>query len=144
MFGPNKYVGVLFFFIYFAAFWSKIKCCPGLYFIFNAIFSNSFQLILGMNCAFLFFKGFEVYNPETFDKFINSLEPIFKYEIDDLEMLGIGTASKGDNTTYFIVCNSDKLDAVRTRCELPKFDFHVTLGFNLKDVFSVRKNEVIK
>jgi hypothetical protein len=79
-----------------------------------------------------------------FDKFINSLEPIFKYEIDDLEMLGIGTASKGDNTTYFIVCNSDKLDAVRTRYELPKFDFHVTLGFNLKDVFGVRKNEVIK
>jgi hypothetical protein len=77
------------------------------------------------------------------DKFINSLELVFDYEIDDLEMLGIGTATKDTNTAYFIVCKSDKLDAVRNRYELPKFDFHVTLGFNLKDVFGVPKNKVI-
>jgi len=77
------------------------------------------------------------------DKFINSLELVFDYEIDDLEMLGIGTATKDTNTAYFIVCKSDKLDAIRTRYELPKFDFHVTLGFNPKDVFGVPKNKVI-
>ncbi len=77
------------------------------------------------------------------DKFINSLELVFDYEIDDLEMLGIGTATKDTNTAYFIVCKSDKLDAIRTRYELPKFDFHVTLGFNAKDVFGVPKNKVI-
>jgi hypothetical protein len=77
------------------------------------------------------------------DKFINSLELVFDYEIDDLEMLGIGTATKDTNTAYFIVCKSDKLDAIRTRYELPKFDFHVTLGFNVKDVFGVPKNKVI-
>lgn len=77
------------------------------------------------------------------DKFINSLELVFDYEIDDLEMLGIGTATKDTNTAYFIVCNSDKLDAIRTRYELPKHDFHITLGFNPKDVFLVRKNKVI-
>jgi hypothetical protein len=77
------------------------------------------------------------------DKFINSLELVFDYEIDDLEMLGIGTATKDTNTAYFIVCKSDKLDAIRTRYELPKFDFHVTLGFKDKDVFSVRKNVVL-
>jgi hypothetical protein len=78
------------------------------------------------------------------DKFINSLESIFHYEIDDLYMRGIGTATKNTNTTYFIVCNSDKLDAIRKRFNLPEHDFHITLGFNLKDVFGVRKNEVIK
>jgi len=77
------------------------------------------------------------------DKFINSLELVFDYDIDDLEMLGIGTAAKDTNTTYFIVCKSDKLDAIRTRYELPKHDFHITLGFNPKDVFLVRKNKVI-
>jgi hypothetical protein len=78
------------------------------------------------------------------EKFVNSLETVLNYEIDDLEMLGVGTATKGDNTTYFVVCNSDKLDAVRTRFGLDKQDFHTTLGFKDKDVFSVRKNIVLK
>ncbi len=78
------------------------------------------------------------------DKFINSLEPIFKYEIDDLKMLGIGTATKNENRTYFIVCQSDKLDAVRKRYNLPDFDFHITIGFKHKDVFGVPKNQVIE
>ena len=75
--------------------------------------------------------------------FVKSVELAFQYPIEDLEMLGVGTASKNGNTTYFIVCQSDSLDAVRTRFNLPKPDFHVTLGFNDKDVFGVPKNEVI-
>lgn len=78
------------------------------------------------------------------DKFINSLELVFKYEIDDLRMLGIGTAEKNGNRAYFIVCDSEKLDAVRSKYNLPKHDFHITLGFKHKDVFGVRKNEIIK
>lgn len=78
------------------------------------------------------------------ENFINSLETVLNYEIDDLEMLGVGTATKGDNTTYFIVCNSDKLDAVRTRFGLGNQDFHVTLGFKDKDVFGVPKNKIIE
>ncbi len=75
--------------------------------------------------------------------FIESLELILKYEIEDLEMLGIGMASKNANIAYFIVCQSDSLDAIRTRFNLPKQDFHITLGFNIKDVFGVPKNVVI-
>ena len=78
------------------------------------------------------------------DKFINSLEPILHYEIDDLEMKGVGLATKEPNSAYFIVCESDMLDAIRTRFDLPKQDFHVTLGFNPKDVFGVAKNKVIE
>ena len=80
---------------------------------------------------------------EGVDKFVNSLEPIFKYEIDDLRMMGIGTATKNENRAYFIVCESDKLDAIRTRYNLPKQDFHITLGFKWKDVFGVPKKELI-
>lgn len=75
--------------------------------------------------------------------FVQSLELIFKYDIEDLEMMGVGTASKNDNTAYFIVCQSDSLDAVRSRFNLTKQDFHATLGFNIKDVFGVPKNVVI-
>ena len=78
------------------------------------------------------------------DKFINSLEPIFHYEIDDIRMMGIGTAFQNENRAYFIVCKSEKLDAIRSRFNLPEFDFHITLGFKWKDVHGVRKNEVLK
>lgn len=77
------------------------------------------------------------------DKFISSLEPIFKYELDDVKMMGIGTAERNGNRTYFIVCNSEKLNQIRDRYGLPKQDFHVTLGFKWKDVFGVPKNVVI-
>lgn len=76
--------------------------------------------------------------------FVNSLDKIFKYEIDDLKFLGIGTAQRNENKSYFIVCNSEKLNAIRNRYELPPHDFHITLGFNFKDVFGVRKNEIMK
>jgi hypothetical protein len=75
--------------------------------------------------------------------FVKSVELAFEYPVEDLELLGVGKASKNDNTAYFIVCSSDSLDAVRTRFNLPKQDFHVTLGFNAKDVFGIPKNEVI-
>lgn len=78
------------------------------------------------------------------DKFVNSLESVMKYPIDDLQMLGIGTAQKNENRAYFVVCRSEKLEAIRQRYNLSEHDFHITLGFKFKDVFGVRKNEVLK
>jgi hypothetical protein len=78
------------------------------------------------------------------DKFVNSLDMVLKYEIDDLKMMGIGMAQKGENTAYFVVCKSEKLDSIRSRYGLEEKDFHITLGFNPKDVFGVRKNVLIK
>lgn len=78
------------------------------------------------------------------DKFVNSLDPILKYPIDDLKLLGVGRAQKNENTSFFIVCDSAKLEAIRNRYELQKQDFHVTLGFNFRDVFGVPKNELFK
>jgi len=75
--------------------------------------------------------------------FVKSVELAFEYPVEDLELLGVGTASKNENTAYFIVCQSDSLDAVRTRFNLTKQDFHITLGFNTKDVFGVPKNVLI-
>lgn len=78
------------------------------------------------------------------DKFVSSLDSVMKYEIDDIKMMGVGTAERNGNRAYFVVCKSDKLDAIRDRYGLPKQDFHVTLGFKHKDVFGVRKNQVIE
>jgi len=78
------------------------------------------------------------------DQFINSLESVMKYPIDDLQMLGVGTVQKNENRAYFVVCRSEKLQAIRKRYDLPEQDFHITLGFKFKDVFGVRKNEVLE
>lgn len=78
------------------------------------------------------------------DKFVNSLDPIFKYPIDDLKLLGIGRAQRNENVSFFTVCESEKLEAIRKRFELADHDFHITLGFRYKDVFGVRKNEIFK
>lgn len=79
---------------------------------------------------------------EMGSNFINSLHNIFNYDIDDLELLGIGSANRNNNIAYFIVCKSEKLDAIRTRYNLSKKDFHITIGFSKKDIFGVNKSEV--
>lgn len=78
------------------------------------------------------------------DRFVNSLDPILKYPIDDLKLLGVGRAQKNENTSFFIVCKSEKLEAIRKRFELSNHDFHTTLAFLYKDVFGVPKNEIFK
>lgn len=78
------------------------------------------------------------------DTFINSLESVFDFEIDDVKMMGLGKAEKAGNTAYFIVVKSNQLNFIRSQYGLSESDFHVTLGFKHKDVFGVRKNEVIK
>lgn len=78
------------------------------------------------------------------DKFVNSLDPIFKYPIDDLKLLGVGRAQRNENISFYTICKSEKLDAIRKRFELADHDFHITLGFKYKDVFGVRKNEIFK
>lgn len=78
------------------------------------------------------------------DNFLKSLDPILKYEIDDLKMLGIGTATRGVNRSYFIVCESEKLQAVRKRFLLDSYDFHITIGFYPADVFGVPKRDIIE
>ena len=78
------------------------------------------------------------------DKFVNSLDPILKYPIDDLKLLGVGRAQKNENTSFFIVCKSEKLEAIRKRFELSNHDFHTTLAFLYKDVFGVPKKELFK
>lgn len=75
------------------------------------------------------------------DKFVSALQPILEYEIDDLDMLGVGKAESKGNTSYFVVCESDKLDAVRKRFGLPKQDLHITIGFDKNDVFGVVKDK---
>lgn len=78
------------------------------------------------------------------DKFVLSLDKIFKWEIDDLRLMGIGSATKNENTAYFIVCKSDKLNRLRETYGLKEHHFHITLAFKWKDVFGVPKNNVLE
>lgn len=77
------------------------------------------------------------------DDFINSLDSVFDYEIDDIKFMGLGKVQLNSNTSYFVIINSDKLSDIRQKYDLPKTDFHVTIGFKWKDVKGVRKNQIL-
>lgn len=62
-------------------------------------------------------------------------------DLDDIEFKGIGSISKDDLSTFYIVVNSKKLDAIRGELGLKPKDFHITIGFNKKDLFHDRKNK---
>lgn len=78
------------------------------------------------------------------DKFVSSLDKLFDTEINDLQMLGVGMAQNNENTAYFVVCRSPLLQSIREFYGLREHDFHITLGFKWKDVFGVRKNQVLE
>ena len=58
-----------------------------------------------------------------------------------IELLGIGAAidEKKGNEAHFIVIDSSDLKEIRTDFELKNQDFHITLGFDEKDVFGKSK-----
>ena len=62
--------------------------------------------------------------------------------VTDLKFMGIGEVKKNDKETYFIVVQSETLNQIRESLGLEPKDFHITIGFNPKDIFGVRKNEV--
>lgn len=71
------------------------------------------------------------------------LEFILSLDISDLEFKGVGSASNRDNQTFFVVLSSPILDEIRLSLGLEPRDFHITIGFDKKDVFGVRKNQVL-
>jgi hypothetical protein len=64
----------------------------------------------------------------------SSLEEL---DIDDLEFHGIGKASNGTNTCFFIIVKSPSIESLRLGLGLDNKDLHITLAFNSKDVFKV-------
>ena len=61
-------------------------------------------------------------------------------DINDLKMIGIGSISKNDNTTFFIVCQSVTINKMRLSLGLDFRDLHITIGFTKKDLFHMGKS----
>lgn len=57
------------------------------------------------------------------------------------ELKGVGRATDGKNEAWFIVCSSPELNKWRESVGLAPKDFHITLGFDAKDVHNVAKDE---
>ncbi|NBO23477.1 hypothetical protein EBU94_09100 [bacterium] len=85
----------------------------------------------------------KIISEKGMDWFAQQADNLFKTGIDDVRFLGVGVAERNENTDYFIVVNSQSLNDIREGFGLPNHDFHVTIGFKWKDVFGVRKNEVM-
>lgn len=78
------------------------------------------------------------------DKAITIFEHIKDFDVNDIIVKGIGKAEKNGNKTYFIVSESNSINNLRKIYGFEEKDLHITIGFDRKDVFGVRKNEVIK
>lgn len=76
------------------------------------------------------------------NKFVNSLNHILNMEFT-VNLIGLGTAEKNANRAYFVVVKSEELQEVRKKYGLPDQDFHITISMKWKDVFGVRKNQVL-
>lgn len=61
-------------------------------------------------------------------------------EIEDLSFLGIGKATKENNTSFFIIAESKKIQEIRCNLGLSENNLHVTIGFDKKDVHGINKS----
>lgn len=60
-------------------------------------------------------------------------------EFDDIELKGVGSATDGTNTAYFIPIVSKKLDKIANKYGVKLENLHITIGFDGSDVFGVDK-----
>ena len=69
-----------------------------------------------------------------------------KMKIDDIKFLGVGYGICKDeiNETYFIIVESEQLNDIRKAFSLKLINFHITIGFNKKDVFGIDKGIISK
>lgn len=72
------------------------------------------------------------------------IDTLMQFDISDIQFMGIGEAKSYISEAYFIVCKSKILNDILKNLGLPEKDFHITIGFNPKDVFDKPKNQVIK
>lgn len=59
----------------------------------------------------------------------------------DFTMRGVGKITDGNREAWFVVCSSPSTDQWRASLSLPPKDYHITLGFDEKDIFTAPKNE---
>jgi len=58
----------------------------------------------------------------------------------NVTLLGLGKVVKGDEVSFFVVAQSADAQLIRQRFILPTKDLHITLGFNLGDIYGVKKD----
>lgn len=83
---------------------------------------------------------YKIYGVEDYVNIIDSIKNI---NITDLKFKGIGSGTDiKNNETYFIVCESEILNNMFKYLNLKPKQLHITLGFNMKDVFNIDKSIV--
>lgn len=78
-------------------------------------------------------------NPIEYQGIIDK-ETIINQQIR-VQLHGLGRASQGEKSTYFVVASSNDGQFLRQKLLLNEKDFHVTLGFKPQDVYGVSKGK---
>lgn len=62
------------------------------------------------------------------------------FKVNNIDLLGVGTISKNNNQTYYIICESKELlDLYKSKINKDKY-LHITIGFTNKDISNNPKN----
>ncbi len=62
-------------------------------------------------------------------------------DVTDIKFIGVGSISKDNKVTYYIVIESDKLNALRQQYGYANKHFHITIGYNVSDLFHAAKDK---
>ena len=105
---------------------------------------NCFRQLVGK-------EDFEIYSHyrqlRDGDNYHITFAPRFEYEqlgsvegiVVEVKFQGIGKIEQEKKTTFFIIAQSEDLNQIRRQAGLEPKDFHLTLGFNPKDIYGVSK-----
>ena len=89
-----------------------------------------------------------VFNVQEYSNMINKcvLDDLVesKHDYTDIVFNGVGSISKGDLITYYILVESKQLDKLREDYGFDKKHFHITVAFNKKDLFHLPKDKSTK
>ena len=87
---------------------------------------------LEFHITILTFKEFQDIG---YNKFYN-----FEGKLCDCVLVGLGQVTSKNESTFFVVVESEEAQEVRNFFSLPIRDFHVTLGFTKKDIYNIHKD----
>ncbi len=64
----------------------------------------------------------------------------FKNRLYDCVLVGLGQATSKNESTFFVVVESEEAQKIRNFFDLPARDLHITLGFTKKDIYNIPKD----
>ena len=89
--------------------------------------------------TFLNVMEYQKYEQTNIEK-LNTIKKDFLNKSFSLNILGLGSISKDENKTYYLIIENNDINNICDKNNLPLKNWHITMGFNNKDLFHAPKD----